>query len=64
MKRTGRVGEDNVTVVNIPKKKADTTFSFLLILYMGHTDKIIFYYLYSTEDITIQFSPIKLQAHY
>lgn len=64
MKRTGRVGEDNVRVVNIPKKKVDTTFSFLLIQYMDHRDKIIFYYLCSTEDITIQFSPINLQAHY
>lgn len=38
MKRTGRV-EDNVTVANIPKKKVDTRFSFLLILYMDHKTK-------------------------
>lgn len=64
LKRTGRIGEDKVTVVNIPKKKADIRFSFLLILDTDHTDKIILYHLCSTEDITIQLSPINLQAHY
>lgn len=63
LKRTGRI-EDDVTVVNIPKRKVDTRFSFLLIPDMDHMDKIILYHLCSTEDMPIQLSPINLQAHY
>lgn len=61
MKRTGRI-EDNVTVVNIHRKKVDAGFSFLLVLHMDHMDKIILYHLGSTENITVQLSPINLQA--
>lgn len=64
LKRTGRIGDDNVTELNIPKKMMDARFSFLLILDMDHMDKIILYHLGSTEDTTIQLSLINLQAHY